>query len=58
MGNKSKKYSMARRGPQIKAAMDWKAQFPELLGNCHIVGRENPVFNYNASGRKTIMKGC
>jgi len=41
--------------------MDWKARFPELLGNCHIgniVGRENPVFNCNAGGRKTITKGC
>jgi hypothetical protein len=38
--------------------MDWTARFTELLGNCHmgnIVGRENPVFNCDASGRKTIM---
>jgi hypothetical protein len=57
MANMCKKYSIARRGPQIKAEMDWKVRFPELLGNCHIgniVGRENAVFDYNSGGRKTI----
>jgi hypothetical protein len=47
MAYESDKCSQARRGPQIKAEMDWKASFTELLGNCHmgnIVGRDNPDF--------------